>query len=273
MENNHPPIGSKSILRRSAVLAVALFAAASVMPSSATAWFVQEPDQIEATHTATSEWVKVRDTYSKEKSEWTLGKQLMEERIGLLDNEIEALRKGIDDMKASITEAQTTEIELNEENEALKDSAEILRDRVTQLEARLVALMQRMPPPAVMLTLALAQSIPDNPEETKLSLSVRYRNINGILTLLNKFNNDLHLESEARTLSNGQEADVSVLYFGLGQAYYATNDGKFAGIGTVGPDAWTWIPADEHAEAILQAIAIYNSDAEAAFVSLPVQIQ
>lgn len=272
MEDQLQAINRLGFFRRSLILAVVLFAAVSVFPQGATATS-QDPEKMEATRAALQEWVQARKLISQEQRDWTLGKQLLEDRIGLLDREVNNLGARIAEMQTSIDEAQGSERELLAENEGLKTSSLALRDRVTELEARVTALLGRMPKQVQDLVQPLSQSMPKDPRDTGISLSVRYRNIVGILNLINKFNRELHLKNEKRQLANGSAAEVSVLYFGVGHAFFVTADGTSAGIGTSGPEGWTWIPADEHAPAIARAIAIYNNEEPAAFVQLPVQIQ
>lgn len=272
MEATPHQVGKAGLLRRSAVLATVLFAAFALLPVGAPASY-QDPEKMADTRAALHEWVQARKLISAEQRDWRLGKQLMEDRIKLFDRETASLQGRIAEMQTSIEEAQGSERELSAENEGLKASSLALRARVTGLEARVSKLLAGMPKQVQDLVQPLSQSIPNNPEETDTPLSVRYRNIVGILNLINKFNRELHLKSEKRQLANGSIAEVSVLYLGVGQAFFVTADGASAGIGTSGPEGWTWIPADEHAPAIARAIAIYNNEEPAAFVQLPVQIQ
>lgn len=272
MEAPLNPNRPRRVLRRATLLSLGLFAAVSLLPNGAPA-ADQEPEKMEKARVAIQDWVKTRQLISEERAEWTLRKRLLEDEIGLLGGEITDLRGRIAEIETSIREARGTEGELTAQNDTLKASSVTLRERVEGLEVRVKALLARMPERVQQQVAPLSQSMPEDPTDTKLSLSVRYRNIVNILNLINKFNRELHLESELRTLANGTEADVPVLYFGIGQAFYATADGTSAGIGTAGPDGWTWIPANEHAEAIAQLIAIYQNEQPAAFVQVPVQIQ
>ena len=272
MEAHSTKTGSSGLLRRSAALAAVLFAAVTLFPQGAPATD-QEPEKMEDTRAVLQQWVETRKLISAEKADWELGKQLMNDRIGLLEREIDGLKTRIEEMDVSIAESQGTEQTLNAQNDELKAASVTLRERVTALEARVKELLKRMPQQILDQTAPLAQSIPEDPNDTELSLSVRYRNIVGILNLINKFNTEIHIKSEMRELANGRTADVLVLYFGIGQAYYVTDDQSAAGIGTVGEEGWTWIPANEHAAAIAQAIAVYNNEEPAAFVKLPVEIQ
>jgi hypothetical protein len=66
---------------------------------------------------------------------------------------------------------------------------------------------------------------------------------------------------------------VTALYVGIGQGYYATADGKAAGIGSSTPEGWVWTAANDAAPRISQAIAILKNEQAASFVQLPAEIQ
>ena len=76
-------------------------------------------------------------------------------------------------------------------------------------------LLKRVPAPAYEITSIARQQIPEDPETTKEGLARRFGAVAGVLTLLDKFNTDIHAESEIRTLQSGQDALVTVLYLGL----------------------------------------------------------
>ena len=67
-------------------------------------------------------------------------------------------------------------------------------------------------------------------------------------------------------------AEVTVVYLGLGQAYYAAERGAVAGTGTAGPDGWVWFEAPAEADAIRRVIAILQNTEPAAYVGLPIRI-
>jgi hypothetical protein len=119
----------------------------------------------------------------------------------------------------------------------------------------------------------LSERLPDDSDRTEASLSQRFQNVIGILNEVNKFNRDITVTSELRTLSDGTVAEVQALYLGLGQAYYVTVDGSAAGVGRPGPEGWDWSSADEFAESISRAIAILRNEEVPAYVPVPVQIR
>ena len=146
---------------------------------------------------------------------------------------------------------------------------------VNALEERVRALLPRLPPPLRDRVKPLSQRLPDPEKSTeiKLSLSERFQNIVGILNEVNKFDREITTTSEIRSLPDGSSAEATALYFGIGQAYYASNTGNVAGTGTSSEKGWIWRPANDAAGRIAEAIAILKNEKVAAFVQLPVDIQ
>jgi hypothetical protein len=115
--------------------------------------------------------------------------------------------------------------------------------------------------------------MPEDPEESKLSLGERFQNIIGILNEVTKFNREITVRSEVRTLPDGSSAEVTAMYVGIGQAYYVNAAGDIAGVGTASAEGWIWTPTNEAAAKIMDAIAILNNEKVADFVQLPVTIE
>jgi hypothetical protein len=90
---------------------------------------------------------------------------------------------------------------------------------------------------------------------------------------VNKFNREITVTSELRQLDDGVSAEVTALYLGIGQSYFAATHGDAAGIGRPAPEGWTWSASNSDAAAIRAAIATFRNEQPAAFVLLPVSIQ
>ena len=115
--------------------------------------------------------------------------------------------------------------------------------------------------------------IPEDPNQTKVSLSARMVNVVGFINEVNKYNGSISVVSELRRNESGSELQVKVIYVGLAQAYFSSPDGSFAGMGIPGDNGWEWSEQPSLAPAIQQAIAIYEGSAPAAFVDLPMTIR
>jgi len=235
--------------------------------------FAAEPQDVDGVRATLEKWVETRKVISQEQRDWALGKEMLNERIELVQQEIDSLREKTADTEKSVSEADKKRAELVDENEKLKNASDSLDETVLILETRTKELLAGLPDPIRERVKPLSQRLPDNPEETKLSLAERFQNVVGILNEVNKFNREITVTSEVRTLPDGSSAEVTALYAGIGQGYYATADGKAAGIGTSSPEGWTWTAANDAAPQISQAIAILKNEQVASFVQLPVEIQ
>jgi len=249
--------------------------AVATLAVAALGWTAQAVtrDGVDNVRATLEKWVEVRRVISKEKQEWVLGKEMLNERIELVQREIASLREKIGQAEASISDADKKRAELVVENDALKSAAATLGGIVTHLEARTAALIQRLPDPIRERIKPLSQRLPTDPNQTSLSLSQRFQNAIGILNEVNKFNREITVTSEVRTLADGSAAEVTAMYVGLGQAYYTGANGTAAGVGRPSETGWTWEPAGDAVAPIGDAIAILKNEKGAGFVPLPVKVQ
>lgn len=260
--------------RNQCVVLLATFAMLAIWLGSAAAQPSGETSAaIQNTRSALQQYVETQRIISQEKRDLELAKEMLNERIELVQSEIESLRGKIDEAQESIAEADKKRAEMMEENDKLKQSSDVLAAFLVTLENHTRTLLTKLPAPIHERVKPLSQRIPENPEETKLSLSERFQNVIGILNEINKFNREITLVSEVRDLPDGSSAEVSTLYLGIGQAYYTGANGAIGGLGVSTDEGWVWKPADHAAGKIAQTIAILQNEQVASFVRLPVEIQ
>ena len=231
------------------------------------------PDNIEKVRLDTEKWIEIRNLIAREKQDWALGKEMLNERIELVEREIASLREKIGEAEQSISDADKKRVELVDQNEKLKGASEKLAEIVSELESQTIALNKRLPDPISERIKPLSQSLPENPKETKLSLAQRFQNVIGIINAVDKFNREINRTSEVRTLADGQVAEVTAIYVGLGQAYYIGANGSVAGVGLPGQDGWDWKPADDASAQIADVVSILKNEKVACFVPLPITIK
>lgn len=263
MQHSHDP------RRRCANLALA--AALCLLAPHAVSARQDVPD-VEATRDALDRWMQTRGLISREKSDWALGRQVLEERAGVLEREIEELRLRADEARKGIVEAESKRAELEAEKAGLAGASQSLARRVAAFEGRTLSLLDKCPEPIRERVRIFSQRIPLDPAQAGASLSERYQFVIATLNEINRFQREISVASEVRELPGGGSAEVTVLYAGLGQAWYVGADGVTAGIGGEGPQGWTWRPAPEAAAQIAQAIAILQNEQVAAFVQLPLDV-
>lgn len=246
-----------------------------VLAAAALGWAAETGtrERIDNARAATEKWVETQRVISKEKQDWVLGREMLNERIALVEREIVSLREKIDQAQESISDADTKRVELVNENDKLKNAAGMLAGVVTTLETRTTTLIARLPDPIRDRIKPLSQSLPQDPSATKLSLAQRFQNVVGILNEVNKFQREITVTSEVRTLADGTAAEVAAIYVGLGQAYYSGANGAVAGVGRPSETGWTWESANDAAGRVADAIAILKNEKVASFVLLPLKVQ
>lgn len=234
----------------------------------------QEPQaDTDGVRASLEKWVESRRVISEEQRDWALGKEMVQERIDLVQQEIDSLNDKIADAEKSIGEADKKRVDLVKENDELKAASASLQETVLMLETSTQAFLKRLPEPIRDRVKPLSQRIPDDVKDTRLSLAERFQNIIGILNEVNKFSREITLTSEVRSLPDGSSAEVTALYVGISQAYYASADGKIAGTGTASATGWEWSANNAIAGEIMNAIAILKNEQVASFVQLPVEIK
>ncbi len=229
--------------------------------------------KIENTRTIIEKWVETQRIISQEKKDFEIAKEMLNERIELVEREIESLKGKIGEAEENIAEADKKRAEMLDENEKLKEASSSLNDVLATLEGRTKELLASLPEPIKNRVKPLSQRLPEEPEKTELSTSERFQNVVGILNEVDKFNQEISVTSEVRTLEDGSSVEVASLYVGLGQAYYASANGEVAGLGLAAPGEWDWQSANEAAEQISKAISILKNESVASFVQLPVQVK
>jgi len=228
---------------------------------------------IEETRTALEKWVETQRIISQEKRDLALAKEMLNERIELVQREIKSLHEKINRAENSIAEVDKKRLDMIKENDKLKEASTSLNSIIVTLEAGTKELLRRLPDPIRDRVKPLSQQLMVKPEQSKLSVAERFQNVVGILNEVNKFNQVITVTSEVRTMPDGTSAEVTAMYLGIGQAYYTDAKGTLAGLGAASDKGWVWKPANEAAAQIAQAIAIMKNEQVASYVELPVEIE
>lgn len=270
MQDTQPIHGRRG---RAWALAAGLVLAATLgafAPQSASAR--QDVADVEATRDALDRWMQTRALISREKSEWVLGRQVLDERAAVLEREIAELRTKTDEARKGIVDAETKRDELEAVRKGRAEASQVLSTRIAGFEGRVLNLLDRCPEPVRERVRLFSQRIPLDPAQAQGSPSERYQFVIATLNEINRFQREVTVTSEVRELPDGSSAEVTVLYAGLGHAWYVGADGKTAGVGRRGPSGWTWLPAPEAAAGIARAVAILKNEEIAAFVQLPLDV-
>jgi hypothetical protein len=219
------------------------------------------------------QWVQTRQLISRTRSDWEAEREMLHQTRALYQREL----AGIEEQMTRVTtnsgqvdrERSTAEAELTRANASLEE----VRRLSGIHEAKLKAVVPRLPAPLVAAIQPLLDRIPSDDQTSKQSATERLQNLVGALNEIDKFNASIGIHSENRSNARGEQVAVEVLYLGLGAAFYVNASGDLAGTGNPGPAGWTWTIAPSLAPAIQEALHVYRSERPARFVGLPVTIR
>ena len=95
---------------------------------------------------------------------------------------------------------------------------------------KLKKILPILPEPLIEKINPLIRRMPNDSDNTDLSLGQRVQNIVGILSQTDKFNTTITAKREIKAFEEGKAVQVTTLYWGLAMAYYVDDSGKYAGL-------------------------------------------
>jgi hypothetical protein len=237
---------------------------------------VASPEQtmqaIQASREALAKWMETQKIISQEEANWKTAKVALDGRIALLQQEISEFEGKVAKSNADINGEETRKANLERELASAKEAPKELTEAASFIEGRLKTLRDLLPEVVFKKVQGLYQRIPDDPNNTKVSLAERYQNILGILNEADKANNDIMVTSEVREIAGSTPAEVQTIYVGLAQAYFVNADRNFAGTGRPVNGKWQWTRQDELANEISEILGVMQNKGKPHFIHLPVAL-
>ena len=220
------------------------------------------------------EWIATERLISKESSNWEIEKVALQELISLLEEEKQVIQEKLDFVEKENSSGKAERIKLADQNEDLKASILPVTQTLEILESKIKQLTPRFPPPLQDDLQSFLNRIPKDKKQTNASsVSQRMQALVGALATIDKFNSSIALDEKLLGTDSGA-VKVSVLYFGLGIAYFSDETGSKAGYLLPSKSGWDEFDKPESGPPILEAIAYFNRTAQkqATFVNLPFKI-
>ncbi len=225
---------------------------------------------VKETHKLIEEWVQTELLISKETTLWK------SEKASLLDLE-DALNREILELDEGLTAFETEESNLQDEREKLaerknaaEESTKTLREGLQRLEAEIETIFKMLPAPLRERLSPFREKLRDRGQENKIPLRKRLELTVSLLQAIHIFNRTVTLERLEFTLDDDKSREFSVLYFGLGVAYFVNESATVAGYGQPTQDGWKWIRMDELGSEISTGIDMMNNRSLPRFLELPV---
>ena len=226
---------------------------------------------LETTRSTVGKWIATQDLIFREAKAWSEDRELLEARIGALEQEIAAAETKLAESNRVLAEARQKRSANVSAERDLDDAAARLAEQVTGLESDVRRLHGILPPMVQDKVATLYHRIPDD-ASTTISVGERFQNVVGILNEVHKANGEISLVTEIRNLSDGRPSEVQTVYVGLGQAYFLSPRGE-AGVGRPVGDQWEWRSANELAPSVAEVIEILQNKGKPKFVELPVTVE
>lgn len=246
---------------------------ALVLGSTCIPLFTHAANSLAETRSQLKEWVETKQITSQEKADWRTEEAILTDTETLLSSELERVSSALDELQNTATAADEDRSKLSAKKEQLSTATNVVVSQISTLETEMKAIIPTLPPPLVNKIKPLIRRLPDDPQNTQLSLGERVQNIVGILSQAGKFNTTITATSESREIENGKTVEVRTLYWGLSQAYYVDASAQYAGIGYPTPTGWEWPRIDGAGIDIKRLLDVYEGGEAIQFVDVPARIK
>ncbi len=218
-------------------------------------------------------WVETRQQIAKAKSEWRQERETLKQTIAMYENELKRLNQQIEEAESKKSQASNEFDKLTQKQGSLEAGSEEMAALASKTESRIKAMTERLPGVLVDRIQPAIKRFPQNAEESQMSVSQRLQNVIGVINEIEKFNEGVTVSKEVRKNPSGAQVQVKTLYLGVGQAYFVDEKGDFAGVGRPAQGEWQWVEESQLAPKISKAIAIYEGNAQADYIGLPVSLK
>jgi hypothetical protein len=235
-------------------------------------------DWLELSRELLGKYYETEKLLGQEQADWRLGKELLANRVELMEAQLKELVTKTAEEKGKITESDTERLTLDKQNQELTKSFDQQVKAVEELEERVRKLWVRLPEVLQSKVGGQYERLPkrDTPRpDIKSSVGERFLNALAILNEATKFHGDVMIVNERRKLKSGQELEVETIYFGLAVGYFAGADltNPVAGMLLPGEKGWETVEVPEAAVQISDVIAMQKSAKLAGFVPLPIEVR
>lgn len=217
----------------------------------------------------TERWIEIRSRLAKEKNDWGVENQVLKSGIETLESSRGVLEADVEFHQKKSEEIDTQTNAAKEKFASFEKTNNLLLSQVVEYESKLLNLSKRLPSPLLDSINQLLAKIPTPDAVTETPLPNRLQNVVAIMTIIDEFNNELHMTHTIKELDNGEVIEVRILYWGLAAGYATNNLGTRAWTLIPEKDSWTWSPAGDDALAIKSLFDVYDKTIEPTLIDVP----
>nr|WP_243749639.1 DUF3450 family protein [Pseudoteredinibacter isoporae] len=184
------------------------------------------------------QWLAIEQQREQMRLSWQEEKQVLQQRLELLNAESSGLKKHLDKHSGLKTKAQQKREELASEQNALEARQQQLKGSLESASRHVTALLPRLPEPLAkhwqenLNKLALLEDHPSKRLDLYLDM---YKSFD-------RFREKVTLHQALMPIADEGEQEILVdqLYLGVSKGWYLSRDGQYAGYGEAGSDQWQW---------------------------------
>jgi len=227
---------------------------------------------LDETVSVLEQWVDMERRISENRSSWEADKASMENLISIYEQEIDMLEEQVEEAENFTSEAEKKRAEYSDRDKEVKTIEADVTKEIIVAEKEIKSLFPLLPLPLQQELQPLFNSLPDNPEESKVPIGSRIQPIVAILTQVQKFNQVVSIVEGFQEFEAGRTVQTETIYFGLGAAYYVDQANENAGIGVLTDSGWNWKVDNTLAPRLRNFVEIYRGSKQAEYVKLPVEL-
>ena len=218
-------------------------------------------------------WIKLRSAIAEEKQSWKDQESHLKSEISLLESETASLKKEIKASDSFVLRVEKEHAERLEQKKALESELIRLNGVLSKAESTLLKWRKRIPPSLREPLDAAFDSLPDKDKkvESQVPLTKRAQNVAALFSQIETLQNRYHVTRET-VETDGKRRKADVLYLGLSMAFAVSPANDWGATGSPTESGWIWQTEGVNADAIRQAVNIYNRRETAQLVSLPIKI-
>ncbi|TYK64982.1 DUF3450 family protein [Colwellia echini] len=217
----------------------------------------------------TQQWLDIEKQSVQLQTNWQMQQPILRQQITLLNEEKSQLTKMLQVDNSSQAQVEVKRSELLQQQNELEQQQQQLTNQLIVLNKQLLNLNNLLPPPLTDAWQSEDQVLdaePTTSQQLQVSLAK--------LDKLNAFNQRISIHEKPLTAPNGNEILVKQFYLGLSSAWFTSANGEYRGWGQATDNGWQWYFDEQlSADAIQQAIAIFEKKQQADFVALPMVLQ
>lgn len=273
----------RHLLRSAALLLLAEVSAFAqkpegAAPTAAAPEAISIAEQMTGTRAILQQWAAQQQAIANERREWEQGKSILQQRVELVEREIQNVQNKIAENKQKLADSETKKQQMLKDKATAEEASKVLAAKISELEAAVRKLLPSTPKPTQDKLKAAFDALPpagisDEDLAKKFGLGGRYAILGAILSEFSTANTLVLQGLEMIDVGGGRNAEVNVVYLGLGQAYYLTKDGEDAGVGIPFESGWKWQPDKSIAKEVLQMLDMLKKSGHPRVVPLPVTIK